>query len=594
MSRSLLFSILLCVFGAPWTASAQGGTELVRLAVHYREDTFPERFRALLDTVKLERRGQRELGHRLGRTSYYHFATDSAGATALYGFLSREARVEFDRGIEKVGSQDVPVRIIMWAVKETEGTSSRVQAYQAYGKPTDLRKALRASALPAKLESSRRVRRVVSALNEGTFPLYMQTVLQSGPILFLPRPESPTDDFTVEVQKDDIKDVKVDLLGKSLLGSLLMIKVQSVEGFVGELNESRKILQDAGCELKPSGTWSCADGKALWPIVRLGLPRATIRIAPAQPMEIEPNRVQIRIVFESLVGEGSSVPEGFAPESWFADMPEKVYGTSLSWPLDLAGVERVTLNEIEFSKGKLAFELPTVETPTTFNLRVEHAAGILTREVSLEGRRRWRLDGGIGAFPVQGTSGATVVGSLQLSAHLNRLFTRSGLSSWDFQRWDIGAKYFALSVPTKSRLELASLELRYRVPSGIYERASGLGVLIGAKRYSFGENSGMFLSAGLDYSTDLWAFWDDFLNLLPFLRFPKTIEFFADAYAAPISPLTNLSGGMVGARGRLWFTPRLSLQGELAYISMGGTNSQTGHTIETKSTLGTLGLCWWF
>ncbi|WP_413582736.1 hypothetical protein [Bdellovibrio sp. HCB288] len=129
--------------------------------------------------------------------------------------------------------------------------------------------------------------------------------------------------------------------------------------------------------------------------------------------------------------------------------------------------------------------------------------------------------------------GSTFVGEVHLQYWFNDLFDWQNryLSK---QRWGVSAKYFtSLADVTATKendetekvsLNSTEVDLRYRFSQGLWERDETVGAIFAYEALTIGEQKANKMGAGLFWARSMPKAFDDLLNYIPFMKYPKFVD----------------------------------------------------------------------
>jgi hypothetical protein len=187
------------------------------------------------------------------------------------------------------------------------------------------------------------------------------------------------------------------------------------------------------------------------------------------------------------------------------------------------------------------------------------------------------------------------------------------------QRWGVSAKYFQAftglsstsSDPTAAnlrRLEAGNVDLKYRLSPGVWGRDPSIGLIASFEQITYGFVAQAAGIPQVTYRVPVYGggvFWarsmpkliDDFLNLAPFMRYPKWVdlEFIYYPYAAQAGQTSNLIFNM-NFHGKVQWTKNFFGEGGFGVknFSFSDTNQPfgqaTGLSPELYILYGTVGL----
>ncbi|WP_413576051.1 hypothetical protein ACLVWU_16835 [Bdellovibrio sp. HCB290] len=129
--------------------------------------------------------------------------------------------------------------------------------------------------------------------------------------------------------------------------------------------------------------------------------------------------------------------------------------------------------------------------------------------------------------------GSTFVGEFHLQYWFNDLFDwqNNYLSK---QRWGVSAKYFtSLADVTATKendetekvaLNSTEVDLRYRFSQGLWERDETVGAIVAYEALTIGNQKANKMGAGLFWARSMPKAFDDLLNYIPFMKYPKFVD----------------------------------------------------------------------
>lgn len=118
------------------------------------------------------------------------------------------------------------------------------------------------------------------------------------------------------------------------------------------------------------------------------------------------------------------------------------------------------------------------------------------------------------------------------------------------QRWGLSAKYFksmnqlTVSEGTQASLDVATVDLKYRLSPGLWTRDETLGAMLSYQNVNFGPLKAPALGAGAFWARSMPRIFDSFFNLFPFMDYPKWVDMEFIYYAASMNKDVKLNNMM--------------------------------------------------
>lgn len=128
--------------------------------------------------------------------------------------------------------------------------------------------------------------------------------------------------------------------------------------------------------------------------------------------------------------------------------------------------------------------------------------------------------------------------------HWFEKFLSSESSLWSIQRWGLSFKVFHpmktfvlkdknLVAPT---LSLSTLDLKYRLTPGLWERDESWGFILGEENIELNKMKANLLGTGFFWARSMPKFFDDLMNYLPFMSYPKWVDLDFIYYPSSLTP----------------------------------------------------------
>jgi hypothetical protein len=128
--------------------------------------------------------------------------------------------------------------------------------------------------------------------------------------------------------------------------------------------------------------------------------------------------------------------------------------------------------------------------------------------------------------------------------HWFEKFLSSESNLWSIQRWGLSFKVFHpmktfvlkdknLVAPT---LSLSTLDLKYRLTPGLWERDESWGFILGEENIELNKMKASLLGTGFFWARSMPKFFDDLMNYLPFMSYPKWVDLDFIYYPSSLTP----------------------------------------------------------
>jgi len=117
------------------------------------------------------------------------------------------------------------------------------------------------------------------------------------------------------------------------------------------------------------------------------------------------------------------------------------------------------------------------------------------------------------------------------------------------QRWGVSGKYFKTltkltvdkSKGTKADLAVANADLKYRFSPGLWGRDETVGAMLDYQDVSFGEIKAPMFGVGAFWGRSMPKVFDEFLNLVPMMKYPKWVDMEFIFYPVSLSSTVTLN-----------------------------------------------------
>jgi len=166
------------------------------------------------------------------------------------------------------------------------------------------------------------------------------------------------------------------------------------------------------------------------------------------------------------------------------------------------------------------------------------------------------------------------------------------------QRWGFSAKYFRsfndLKVDGAGRtapLNVLTLDLKYRLIPGLWNRDETLGILGSYQNVTFDKLKAPMLGAGAFWARSMPKSLDDLFNLASFLRYPKWVDMEFIYYTSSLDSNVTLNSSMaLNFHGKVMWTNNLFGEAGFGYKRYAFTDSSLKEKAELNTFYGTLGV----
>lgn len=166
---------------------------------------------------------------------------------------------------------------------------------------------------------------------------------------------------------------------------------------------------------------------------------------------------------------------------------------------------------------------------------------------------------------------------------------RWGLSFKEFQP----IKSFESKNTTDPSIVFAmrTFDLKYRLTPGIWGRDASWGLLLGLGQVKLNDIQASLLGGGFFWARSMPKVFDDLLNFLPFMNYPKWVDleftYFPSSLSKDMKPNTNY---LLNFHGKILWTNTFFGEAGFGYRSISYTDVSTGNTPRFRSFYGTAGL----
>ncbi len=174
-------------------------------------------------------------------------------------------------------------------------------------------------------------------------------------------------------------------------------------------------------------------------------------------------------------------------------------------------------------------------------------------------------------------------------------------SVWSKQRWGVSAKYFTSlsTVPAKNSsgdtqeitVSAVDVDFRYRFTPGLWEKDETVGLISSFESVDFGGDVVPKLGAGVFWARSMPRVFDDLLNKISFLNYPKWVDMEFIKYFSSLNSEVSLGDDYVlNFHGKLMWTPRFFGEAGFGIKSYNHVNAKTRTGAAMGTLYGTLGV----
>ena len=198
---------------------------------------------------------------------------------------------------------------------------------------------------------------------------------------------------------------------------------------------------------------------------------------------------------------------------------------------------------------------------------------------------------------VQASSEFIVMGEIAYNQWFEDLFgwTNYWLSR---QRWGVSVKYFQSFMDLKiddaggsAPLSVLTADARYRLTPGLWGRDESLGLLASYQSVKFDQLEAPMMGVGAFWARSMPKVFDDFFNLLPFLRYPKWVDMEFIYYLSSMDSNVELNSSMsLNFHGKVLWTDTFFGEAGFGVKRYGFTNTSLNQKAELNTFYGTVGV----
>ncbi|WP_413612295.1 hypothetical protein [Bdellovibrio sp. HCB-110] len=166
------------------------------------------------------------------------------------------------------------------------------------------------------------------------------------------------------------------------------------------------------------------------------------------------------------------------------------------------------------------------------------------------------------------------------------------------QRWGFSAKYFQsfnqLKVDAAGNtapLSVMTLDFKYRVTPGLWGRDESVGGMLSYQNVTFDKLKAPMLGVGAFWARSMPKVFDDFFNLMPFMRYPKWVDMEFIYYASSMDSKVTLNAPMsLNFHGKVLWSDRYFGEAGFGMKRYSFTDSSLNQKAELNTFYGTVGL----
>lgn len=166
------------------------------------------------------------------------------------------------------------------------------------------------------------------------------------------------------------------------------------------------------------------------------------------------------------------------------------------------------------------------------------------------------------------------------------------------QRWGFSAKYFQsfnqLKVDAAGNtapLSVMTVDFKYRATPGLWGRDETVGGMLSYQNVTFDQLKAPMLGVGAFWARSMPKVFDDFFNLLPFMRYPKWVDMEFIYYVSSMDSKVTLNAPMsLNFHGKVLWTDRYFGEAGFGMKRYGFTDKSLNQKAELNTFYGTVGL----
>lgn len=166
------------------------------------------------------------------------------------------------------------------------------------------------------------------------------------------------------------------------------------------------------------------------------------------------------------------------------------------------------------------------------------------------------------------------------------------------QRWGFSGKYFQSFTNLKvgaagatAPLKVMTLDLKYRLSPGLWGRDESVGALVSYQDVTFDALKAPMLGAGAFWARSMPRVFDDFFNLMPFLRYPKWVDMEFIYYVSSMNSNVKLDSSMsLNFHGKVLWSERWFGEAGFGIKRYGFTDTSLNQKASLNTFYGTVGL----
>lgn len=166
------------------------------------------------------------------------------------------------------------------------------------------------------------------------------------------------------------------------------------------------------------------------------------------------------------------------------------------------------------------------------------------------------------------------------------------------QRWGVSAKYFQSfnqlkvdSAGNTAPLSVMTVDLKYRATPGLWGRDESVGAMLSYQSVTFDKLKAPMLGVGAFWARSMPKVFDDFFNLVPFMRYPKWVDMEFIYYINSMDSNVTLNAPMsLNFHGKVLWSERYFGEAGFGMKRYSFKDSSLNQKAELNTFYGTVGL----
>ncbi|MCB0368165.1 MAG: hypothetical protein KDD45_01690 [Bdellovibrionales bacterium] len=195
---------------------------------------------------------------------------------------------------------------------------------------------------------------------------------------------------------------------------------------------------------------------------------------------------------------------------------------------------------------------------------------------------------------VLSSSGQVILGEVLYTRWFEALM---GHNSFSFQRWGLAAKYFnslnklKVSDTENAPLSVSTIDFKYRFTPGVWTRDETSGAMLSYQDISFGNFKAPMLGAGWFWARSMPRVFDNIINFIPFMRYPKWVDMEVIYYFNSLSSKITLNSPLsVNFHGQILWTKSFFGEAGFGLKRYAFSDKELNQKAELNTFYGTVGL----